>query len=99
MCDDVLWLRHGQAADRGDPKRVVDAYLTYVAGGEEALLRSREATAAEDAAAPGSAAAGEAPLAGAIAPAGGGAARSRSAPCASSTAGAGNATSSFRGRP
>jgi len=68
MCDDVLWLRHGRAADRGDPKRVVDAYLTYVAGGEEALLRSREATAAEDAAAPGSAAAGEAPLAGGYRP-------------------------------
>src|SRR5216683_1212109 len=31
MCDDVLWLRHGRVADRGDPKRVVDAYLTYVA--------------------------------------------------------------------
>ena len=38
MCDDVLWLRHAQVADRGDSKRVVDAYLTYVAGGEEALL-------------------------------------------------------------
>jgi ABC-type polysaccharide/polyol phosphate transport system ATPase subunit len=42
MCDDVLWLRHGTAADRGDPKRVVDAYLTYVAGGEEALLKKTE---------------------------------------------------------
>ena len=39
MCDDALWLRHGRTADRGDPKRVIDAYLTYVAGGEEALLR------------------------------------------------------------
>jgi ABC-type polysaccharide/polyol phosphate transport system ATPase subunit len=38
MCDDVLWLRRAQVADRGDPKRVVDAYLTHVAGGEEALL-------------------------------------------------------------
>jgi lipopolysaccharide transport system ATP-binding protein len=38
MCDEALWLRHGRVADRGDPKRVVDAYLTYVAGGEEALL-------------------------------------------------------------
>jgi ABC-type polysaccharide/polyol phosphate transport system ATPase subunit len=38
MCDDVLWLRRGEKADQGDPKRVVDAYLTYVAGGEEALL-------------------------------------------------------------
>ena len=42
MCDDVLWLRHGKAArTSGDPKRVVDAYLTYVAGGEEALLAPR----------------------------------------------------------
>ena len=38
MCDEVLWLRQGKVADRGDPRRVVDAYLTYVAGGEEALL-------------------------------------------------------------
>jgi ABC-type polysaccharide/polyol phosphate transport system ATPase subunit len=46
MCDDVLWLRHGRVADRGDPKRVVDAYLTYVAGGEEALLAREHAQAA-----------------------------------------------------
>src|SRR5438552_9262306 len=38
MCDDVLWLRQGRVAAAGDPKRVVDAYLTHVAGGEEALL-------------------------------------------------------------
>jgi ABC-type polysaccharide/polyol phosphate transport system ATPase subunit len=38
MCDDVLWLRQGRVADQGDPKRVVDAYLTFVAVGEEALL-------------------------------------------------------------
>ncbi len=38
MCDDALWLRHGKVADRGDPKRVIDAYLTYVAGGEERQL-------------------------------------------------------------
>lgn len=42
MCDDVLWLRHGRVADSGDPKRVVDAYLTYVAGGEEALLAQKQ---------------------------------------------------------
>ena len=41
MCDDVLWLSHGRTRGRGEPKRVVDEYLTYVAGGEEALLRSR----------------------------------------------------------
>jgi ABC-type polysaccharide/polyol phosphate transport system ATPase subunit len=38
MCDEALWLRHGQSAGHGDPKRIVDAYLSYVAGGEEALL-------------------------------------------------------------
>jgi hypothetical protein len=47
MCDDALWLRHGRAADRGDPKRVIDAYLTHVASGEEALLRSSQAAAVE----------------------------------------------------
>ena len=46
MCDDVLWLRHGRIADRGDPRRVVDAYLTYVAGGEDTRLRERQAAAA-----------------------------------------------------
>jgi ABC-type polysaccharide/polyol phosphate transport system ATPase subunit len=39
MCDDILWLRKGSLVDRGDPKRIVDAYLTYVAGGEEQLLQ------------------------------------------------------------
>jgi ABC-type polysaccharide/polyol phosphate transport system ATPase subunit len=43
MCDEALWLRHGRKADQGDPKRVVDAYLTYVAGGEEALLAESRA--------------------------------------------------------
>jgi ABC-type polysaccharide/polyol phosphate transport system ATPase subunit len=38
MCDELLWLRRGKKAGQGDPKRIVDAYLTYVAGGEEALL-------------------------------------------------------------
>jgi len=53
MCDDALWLRHGRVLDRGDPKRVVDAYLTHVAGGEETQLRAQQAaTRAEVAAAP-----------------------------------------------
>jgi ABC-type polysaccharide/polyol phosphate transport system ATPase subunit len=42
MCDDVLWLRRGQAKGHGDPKRVIDQYLTFVAGGEEALLASNQ---------------------------------------------------------
>jgi len=45
MCDEAMWLRHGHKADIGDPKRVVDAYLTYVAGGEEALLARDQAPA------------------------------------------------------
>jgi hypothetical protein len=50
MCDDVLWLRRAQVADRGDSKRVVDAYLTYVAGGEEAQLAQEHGQAAAEAA-------------------------------------------------
>jgi ABC-type polysaccharide/polyol phosphate transport system ATPase subunit len=56
MCDDVLWLRHGKTVEQGDPKRAVDAYLIYVAGGEEALL------AREHGQAPSNPDAGEAPL-------------------------------------
>ena len=54
MCDEVLWMRRGKKADQGDPKRVVDAYLTYVAGGEEALLAREhgQAPAAQPEAAP-----------------------------------------------
>ena len=47
MCDDVLWLRHGKIADRGDPQRVVDAYLTYVAGGEDARLLAQQKSSRE----------------------------------------------------
>lgn len=51
MCDEALWVKAGRKADQGDPKRVVDAYLTYVAGGEEALL-TKEHGQIKDAAAP-----------------------------------------------
>ncbi len=51
MCDEALWMRRARKADQGDPKRVVDAYLTYVAGGEEALL-AREHGQVHDAHAP-----------------------------------------------
>jgi len=58
MCDEVLWLRHGKAAESGDPKRVVDAYLIYVAGGEEALLTREHGQAASTSAAAAPAAPG-----------------------------------------
>lgn len=45
MCDEALWLRKGRHADHGDPKRVVDAYLSFVAGGENALLEKQEQAA------------------------------------------------------
>jgi ABC-type polysaccharide/polyol phosphate transport system ATPase subunit len=48
MCDEVLWLRGGKLADQGDPKRVIDAYLTYVAGGEETLLAREHGHPAAD---------------------------------------------------
>ena len=93
MCDDAIWLRHGRVVDRGDPKRVVDAYLTYVAGGEEALLRrgARPGT-------PQRRPRPEEPLPGeratrrAIGKAAGAAASSRSPPCGCSTSGAASAT-------
>lgn len=45
MCDEALWLRKGTVADHGDPKRVVDAYLSFVAGGENVLLEKQHAAA------------------------------------------------------
>jgi rfaE bifunctional protein nucleotidyltransferase chain/domain len=42
MCDEALWLRKGRAMDSGDPKRVVDAYLSFVAGQENQLLGKQE---------------------------------------------------------
>jgi hypothetical protein len=45
MCDEALWLRKGKVADHGDPKRVVDAYLSFVAGGENTLLAERDRAA------------------------------------------------------
>jgi ABC-type polysaccharide/polyol phosphate transport system ATPase subunit len=50
MCDEALWLRRGSKADQGDPKRVIDRYLTYVAGGEEALLAREHEVLSGDAA-------------------------------------------------
>jgi hypothetical protein len=52
MCDDVLWLRGGKVADRGDPKRVVDAYLSFVAAREETLLAAPRVVAASESTAP-----------------------------------------------
>ena len=45
FCDEALWLDEGRAQAHGDPKRVVDAYLTEVEKGEEQLLATTTAKA------------------------------------------------------
>lgn len=41
FCDEALWLDHGVVRGHGDPRRVIDAYLTDVSAGEnEALSRT-----------------------------------------------------------
>lgn len=65
FCDEALWLDHGRALAHGDPKRVVDAYLTAVEEGEEALLATTTARAvAAASAAPVSSETAPAPTAG-----------------------------------
>jgi ABC-type polysaccharide/polyol phosphate transport system ATPase subunit len=45
FCDEALWLDSGAARAHGDPKRVVDAYLTAVERTEEALMATTTAHA------------------------------------------------------
>src|SRR5918912_3372575 len=45
FCDEALWLDSGRARSHGDPKRVVDAYLTAVEQTEERLLADTTARA------------------------------------------------------
>jgi len=49
FCDQALWLDRGHPGATGDPRRVVDAYLTAVEKGEDQLLAdtSEKAVAAE----------------------------------------------------
>ena len=58
FCDEALWLDEGRARASGDPRRVVDAYLTAVEKTEQELLAS---TTAKAVAATKSVAHGEAP--------------------------------------
>ena len=45
FCDEALWLDAGRAREHGDPRRVVDAYLTAVERSEEQLLATTTAKA------------------------------------------------------
>ena len=51
FCDDALWLDHGRAGEHGDPRRVVDAYLTSVeeSEGKHLAATTAKAVAAADA--------------------------------------------------
>src|SRR5437773_9234688 len=50
FCDEALWLDQGVVRGRGDPRRVVDAYLTAVEKTEQASLAASTAQAVEAAA-------------------------------------------------
>jgi ABC-type polysaccharide/polyol phosphate transport system ATPase subunit len=45
FCDEALWIDHGQVRAQGDPRRVVDAYLTDVEQSEERLMAATTARA------------------------------------------------------
>src|SRR5256885_11706054 len=49
FCDEAVWIDEGHVMGHGDPKRMVDAYLTAVEQGEEKLLASTTARAVESA--------------------------------------------------
>ena len=41
-CDECLWIEKGQVRDRGNPRRVIDAYRSYVEKGEEEEIVAHE---------------------------------------------------------
>jgi ABC-type polysaccharide/polyol phosphate transport system ATPase subunit len=47
FCDDAIWLDAGRIRDAGDPKRVVDSYITDVERSEEAHLAGEDQKAKE----------------------------------------------------
>lgn len=47
FCDEAVWIDEGRVQGHGDPKRMVDAYLTAVEQGEEQLLATTTAKAVE----------------------------------------------------
>jgi ABC-type polysaccharide/polyol phosphate transport system ATPase subunit len=47
FCDDAVWIDDGRVMGYGDPKRMVDAYLTAVEKGEGQLLATTTARAVE----------------------------------------------------
>lgn len=48
-CDEVLWLEGGVVKDRGEPRRVIDAYRQFVEQGEERQLQEAAVVVVEPA--------------------------------------------------
>lgn len=42
-CDEALWLHEGEVRERGDPRRVIDAYRAFIEKEEEQALQAEEA--------------------------------------------------------
>jgi ABC-type polysaccharide/polyol phosphate transport system ATPase subunit len=61
FCDEALWLDGGRTRAHGDPKRVIDAYLTAVAAGEKDQLSSAAGAASGSGPPPGADAVAEPP--------------------------------------
>ena len=52
FCDEAIWLEGGRIGGQGDPKRVVDAYVSDVAGQENKFLAAEDSKAQQSTAAP-----------------------------------------------
>lgn len=48
-CDEVVWLDKGEVQDRGEPRRVIDAYRQFVEKGEEEFLKAQNEAFEQDA--------------------------------------------------
>jgi hypothetical protein len=53
FCDQALWMDQGRPGAHGDPRRVIDAYLTAVESTEETLLANEARRAVEEQSRPG----------------------------------------------
>src|SRR5690606_19617614 len=53
-CDEAIWLESGRVQDRGDPRRVIDAYREFVESGEELELQQAARESASEAGGDGS---------------------------------------------
>ena len=48
-CDEAVWLHAGEVRDRGEPRRVIDHYRSFIERGEEAELQRSQPAAPEPA--------------------------------------------------